>query len=120
MNITEAEEYFISKGRLHDAVIQEIIWSPLKMELQLYIDDLNSGFSGLDEYDGLKPSIIRCDSVSDLVVDVDQTDEKIRIYDITCDQETGVLSIKISPSGSVKITLGSIDIEDQQGYLGSV
>ncbi len=108
--IEKPVQFFEDLGGIHDANIQKITWDKLKQELSLTLDDLNSCFVGLPEYDGLASAEIIFGEVVLLEVNLEISDDVNRIYDLTIVSmdKAYEATIKCSPAGFLKCTCRTI------------
>lgn len=102
--ISEPKIFFEELGGLHDARITGFSWSKADKSLCIEIDDLNSNFLNLPEYQGLRPVSIIFTAVTCLDCDIKIFNENFCIYDLEVGQEGKCYSVNIrcSPSGSFK------------------
>jgi hypothetical protein len=99
-----------SLGGLHDAEIISLSWTPGQAEIRMSVDDINSNFDGLPEYEGLVPGVFVFSGVTDVGWAVDRPDPRMKIYDWDVVPITGGTrsEIKISPSGQLIIQCAAI------------
>lgn len=114
VTIRNPKEYFHSFGNLHDARINGFHWLPEEKRLHISIDDLNSNFEGLPEYEGPKPGMIILEGVSEIEAGICPTGDSLNIYDFTADmieKELVSVDIRCWPGGKICVKCESIQLE---------
>lgn len=114
-SLSEPKAFFDELGGLHDARIIAFSWSSEEKVLRIGIDDLNSNFLDLPEYQGLRPVEIAFISVTYLDCDMQISRENFSIYDMEIRPKEGFLSVDIScaPSGYFKCRCETIRVIDK-------
>jgi hypothetical protein len=99
-----------SLGGLHDAEVISLAWTPRRAEIQMSVDDINSNFYELPEYEGRVPGLFVFSGVTDVQWAVDRPDSRLKIYDWEITPIGGGYrsEMKISPSGRLVIQCAAI------------
>lgn len=110
--INKPSDYFDKYGGLHDACVKSFSWNNEKNTLSLEIDDLNSNFLGLPDYQGIKPVVFVFSSVTDFDCDIQISDDIFRIFDVSVEnkEQSYLMNIKYSPGGYMKFYCCTIKI----------
>ena len=112
-HIENPDDFFHQLGLLHDARIESFEWVPPKRQVLIKIDDLNSNFLGLSEYEGLLPATLVFSNVKKVIIGINPVPESFYIYDLeTSSSATHInVVIKFSPGGKMEFTCGSIEVQ---------
>lgn len=107
--VFEFFEYLRKLGGLHDAIVERLIWDPIKREMEFYFDDIHSNFEGLPEYPGKQPGMIRLRGIRDTRIDI-ETSERLRVFEFLAKAgESDVVLILFSPSGKIEMSFYGAD-----------
>ena len=93
--IDEPVVYFEKLGGLHDARITAFSWSKSNRRFILSVDDLNSNFLDLPEYQGLRPAEVIFSKVALLDSDIQILDSSYSIYAMEIEQEKNGYKVDI-------------------------
>ncbi|WP_018623914.1 hypothetical protein [Kangiella aquimarina] len=107
------KEFIEERGGMHDAVVESFTWESIQRVLTLDIDDLNSCFEGLPEYEGLCPITLVFSKVSSLDLNLQISSNQVSIYDFSILSLKGIfqIEIKCSPGGIIKLSCEDIEIK---------
>ena len=111
--IEDPEKYFNSLGGLHDARVERIDWLPGEQKFILFIDDLNSNFLDLPEYEGLAPVQLLLNGVESVNFKFAKCESYLNIYEFTIHKSSSRLEVNIKfwPSGQCDLQCSSIGIK---------
>jgi hypothetical protein len=105
--------YFSDLGGLHDAVITDFSWNQDNQVLKIGVDDLNSNFLDLPEYEGLRTGQMLFTGVRNFDFDIQLKDSDLSIYSFLVEEEMCYsVYIKCSPGGYIKCQCKEIKIID--------
>ncbi|MFT5180482.1 MAG: hypothetical protein ACI8S3_000356 [Alphaproteobacteria bacterium] len=116
--VSEPEKFFRELGGLHDARIQQVLWSPEHREIAFTVDDLNSNSEGFPEYQGLFPQVVILEGVADITVSFAPIESHLNVYDFKVTTESASqLRVDISfwPGGSISVLCAELRLEDPEG-----
>lgn len=115
--INNPKKFFDELGGLHDANIEKILLDIQLKSLCISVDDLNSNFLGLPEYQGLNPVDILFVEPDMVDINVQEPTSILRIYDMDLtNSKDGRINVRIdcSPGGYLKYECGSIELRNKQ------
>jgi len=110
--ITNPKTFFEELGGLHDACIENFSLDIKRKVLCISVDDLNSNFLDLPEYQGLRPvDIVFLDAVM-IDINMQVLGNVFSVYDINIAHKGGEYEVKIecSPGGYFKCKCSSIEL----------
>jgi len=115
-NINQPKKFFHELGGLHDARIESFKWIPPEQKVLIKIDDLNSNFIDLPEYDGLWPGILVFSNVKKILTGVVPIEGYLSIFNVEIKLLTEQINvtINISPGGKIEFDCSSIDIQEKE------
>jgi hypothetical protein len=98
-------------GNLHDVIILSVVWAQGDKRIELFVDDFNTNFESLPEYEGEKPGKIILLDVYRVCFDIDVCDDNLNIYDLSVSEVGGryCVSILLWPNGRMTIYCGGIE-----------
>ncbi len=98
------EVFFVELGGVHDARITNFSWDKFNKILTVGLDDLNSSFLGLTEYQGKRPVDLVFSGTSTFDMDIQLIDDQLNVYDIEVNTviDNYMFHIKCSPGGYFK------------------
>lgn len=109
------KDFFEALGGTHDACVTSFIWEKTENEFRICIDDLNSNFFGLPDYEGERPVEIIFLNTTLIDVDFDFFNGCLNIYDIEVVNEVDFrVSIRFSPGGQLKLECQRIEVLDKE------
>ena len=99
--IENPENFFHQLGCLHETRVESFKWVPPERKVLIKIDDLNSNFLDLPEYEGLLPATLVFSNVKKMMIGVDPTEEYLNIFDLETKSSTIHINvmIKFRPGG---------------------
>lgn len=114
--IDNPENFFHQLGSLHDARIEYFEWVPAERKVLIIIDDLNSNFLNLPEYEGLLPATLVFSNVRKMIIGVDPTEEHLNIYEMESKRTNILINVMIKcwPGGKIEFTCGSIEVREKK------
>ncbi|MEM7173268.1 MAG: hypothetical protein AAF530_24105 [Pseudomonadota bacterium] len=112
--IENPKSFFERLGGIHDAQIESIKWDVHCNCLAIKVDDLNSNFLGLPEYEGCRPVNVQFSDVPNCNIDVQSFDKDTSIFDIDIENIGPGFSvhIRLSPGGYLKFRCESISLRE--------
>ncbi len=112
--INSPKAYFNDLGGLHDARIEKFSWRKQKKQFLLMVDDLNSCFFELPEYQGLRPAELIFSGVHSLRHEFQISSESFSIFgiEIIDSNEDIHVQIKCSPGGLIEMVCTSIEVRN--------
>lgn len=104
--------YFKNLGELHDARVTAFYWSKPNRLFNISVDDINSNFLGLPEYQGLQPADVVFSGITSLDCDVQVSDDSFSIFAVEIEQEANgyKVDIRCSPGGHFKFYCEEIGV----------
>ena len=113
-HIENPEDFFHQLGLLHDARIESFKWVPPERKVHINIDDLNSNFLDLPEYEGLLPATLVFSNVRKMIVGIDPTQETLNIYELETKSATTQINVIINfwPGGKIEFNCESIEVHE--------
>lgn len=110
------EIFFAELGGAHDARITNFSWDKFNKTLTIGLDDLNSNFLGLPEYQGKRPVAFVFAGVSTFDMDVQLINDQLNVYDIEVNtaNENYMFHIKCSPGGYFKYQCEDVQIFERE------
>jgi len=110
--VESPESFFEALGCLHDARVEQLRWLPEQKSLSLFIDDLNSNFRGLPEYQGKESVEIVLIGVSGFTAEIGAEDEVLHIYELSVTRDPAVIgytvSVRFWPDGRLGLRCDSV------------
>lgn len=114
--IENPQKFFDELGNLHDARIKHFLWFPEEKRLAVSVDDINSNFAGLPEYQGCQPQTILLEGVREIDLRLEADEDHLNIYEFTVIEKSGdpylLAEIKCWPGGNIKVRCSSLHLED--------
>jgi hypothetical protein len=112
--INDPKSFFDELGGLHDACVENFSWDMKRKALCISVDDLNSNFLDLPEYQGLRAVDIIFIGVVTVDVNVQILDDIFRVYDMDFINENETYEVKIdcSPGGYFKCKCRAIELRN--------
>ena len=112
-HIENTEDFFHQLGLLHDAIIESFEWLPSERQVFIKIDDLNSNFLDLPEYEALLPATLVFSNVRKIIFGIDPAQETLKIYDLETKSSATHINVVInfSPGGKMEFTCESIEVQ---------
>ena len=114
--IKDPKTFLEEIGGAHDACIENFSLDIKRKELRISVDDLNSNFLDLPEYQGLRPVDIIFVGVVTIDINVQVLGDVFSVYDIKVAHEGGEYNVKIdcSPGGYFKCKCRAIELRDSE------
>ena len=113
--VNDPRGFSTEHGNFHDCRITCFEVKPSRKLLLIAVDDLFSNFLGLPEYRGPLPAEFIFGGLIDLDISIDMKNGELNIYDMEFNQRedgsTYIVTIKLSPGGSVKVICESLAID---------
>ncbi len=107
--------FFEAQGCFHDTKVEQFRWLFKQKSLSLFINDLNSNFRGLPEYQGKMPVEIVLVGVNGFTAEISAEDEVLHIDEMSVTREpTGIghtVSIRFWPDGHLGLRCDSVAIK---------
>jgi hypothetical protein len=91
-------------GGLHDAVILQLMWSPMARNIRFDIKDLCCNFVGLPEYPGMVSGSIELHNISRVVFDVEANENRLSVYEFSVEivsENEYRTSVLLCPAGKI-------------------
>jgi len=112
--IENPENFFHQLGLLHDTRIESFKWVPPERKVLINIDNLNSNFLDLPEYEGLMPATLAFINVGKMLIGIDPTEEHLNIFELETRSSTTFIKVIInfSPGGKIEFTCESIEVHE--------
>jgi len=120
--IENPKDYFDNLGNLHDARIEYVGWLPREKKLSIAIDDMNSNFLDLPEYEGLEPAMLVFLNVEHVVFDIEKTDEHLNVYEFNVETKPSHIEVNLKywPSGKLIVNCKSIELQNNKDFIRSL
>ena len=106
--------YFNELGGLHDARIIAVSWNKGEKTLRISVDDLNSNFLNLPEYQGTRQVDILFTGVRRLDLNIQIFEASFSIYDLEIkkNEKHYCVDIRCSPGGNFNFQCKSVKVYD--------
>lgn len=107
--MNELKLFLERMGGLHDAVILQLMWSPMARKLRFDIKDLCCNFVGFPEYPGMVSGSIELYDTSRVVFDVEANENRLSVYEFSVDivgENEYRASVLLCPAGKIIASYG--------------
>jgi hypothetical protein len=110
--VDNPDSYIQSLGGLHDARMEGFELNLSNRTLTIAVDDLNSAFLDLPEYEGHYPADICLSGVSTVTADFEWAGRILSIYELAINRIDGQfgMQLKLAPSGSLVLTFQAMKV----------